>query len=205
MPLTPSNWKLEVKQIIVLLPNTTLTTHLLDQGVIRSLKTKYCKNIVPKIIRSLVKNKALPTNSILNGMQMLVSAWNSVSIEAVVNCFCKPRISSANKKIAIVEDNDPLKNFHDEINTLWNVQPDLVPEDVNTYSLTDTGYEVSAVQVPLTDSNILTEFFETGNISNGDDKIIDASNNLEEEPMECRGKTDLLNALELFQKFFSSR
>lgn len=90
----------------------------MDQGVIRSLKTKYCKNIVPKIIRSLVKNKALPTNSILNGMQMLVSAWNSVSIEAVVNCFCKPRISSANKKIAIVEDDDPLKNFHDEINTL---------------------------------------------------------------------------------------
>ena len=158
MPLTPSNWKLEVKQIIVLLPNTTLTTHLMDQGVIRSLKTKYCKNIVPKIIRSLVKNKALPTNSILNGMQMLVSAWNSVSIEAVVNCFCKPRISSANKKIAIVEDDDPLKNFHDEINTLWNVQPDLVPEDVNTYSLTDTGYEVSAVQVPLTDSTFWLNF-----------------------------------------------
>ena len=56
----------------------------MDQGVIRSLKTKYRKNMVRKIIRNLEKNKALPAISILNGMQMLVSAWNSVSIETLL-------------------------------------------------------------------------------------------------------------------------
>ena len=60
---------------------------------------------------------------------------------------------------------------------------------------------MSAVQPPLTDSEILAEFFKTADISDGDDEIIDASDDTEEEPVEYPGKTDLLNALELFQKF----
>ena len=55
---------------------------------------------------------------------------------------------------------------------------------------------------PLTDSEISAEFFKTGDISDGGDEIIDASDDIEEEPGECPGKTDLLNALELLQKFF---
>ena len=58
------------------------------------------------------------------------------------------------------------------------------------------------MQAPLTDSDILAEFFETGNINNGNLKMIDASDDLEEEPVECPRKSDLLNALELLQKFF---
>ena len=44
-------------------------------------------------------------------------------------------------------------------------------------------------------------FFKTGDISDGNDEIIDASNDIEEEPVECLGKTDLMNILELLQKF----
>ena len=84
---------------------------------------------------------------------------------------------------------------------LRNVQPDLVPEDVNASSLIDVDSEVSAVQPPLTDSEILAAFFKTGDINDGDDEIIDCSNGIEEEPVECPGKTDLVNALELLQKF----
>ena len=47
------------------------------------------------------------------------------------------------------------------------------------------------MQPPLTNSEI----------SDGDDEIIDASDDIEEEPVECPGKTDLLNTLELLQKF----
>ena len=93
----------------------------MDQGVIRSLKAKYRKNMVRKIIRNLEKNKALPAISILNGMQMLVSAWNSVSIETIVNCFRKPGISPANQEAAIAEEVDPFKDLQDEIDVLRNV------------------------------------------------------------------------------------
>ena len=90
--------------------------------------------------------------------------------------------------------------MQDEIDVLRNVQPDLVPEDINASSLIDVDSEVSAVQPPLTDSEILAQFFKTGDISNGDDEIIDASDDIEEEPVESPGKTDL-NALELLQRF----
>ena len=91
--------------------------------------------------------------------------------------------------------------MQDEIDVLRNVQPDLVPEDVNASSLIDVDSEVSAAQPPLTDSEILAQFFKTDDISDADDKIIDASDDIEEEPVEFLGKTDLLDALELLQKF----
>ena len=173
----------------------------MNQGVIRSLKAKYRKNMVQKIIRNLEKNKALPAVSILNGMQMLVSALNSVSIETIVNCFRKAGIFPANQEEAIAKEDDPFKDLQDEIDVLRNVQPDLVPEDVNVSSLIDVDSEVSAVQPPLTDSEILAEVFKAVDISDRDDEIIDASDDIEEEPVECPGKTNLLNALELLQKF----
>ena len=134
------------------------------QGVIRSLKAKYHTNVVQKIIRSLEKNNVLPEVSILKAMQMLVSAWNAVSTET---------------------------DLQNEIDVLRNIQPDLVPEDVNAASLTDVDAEVSAVESLLTDSEILAGFLETSNISDGDEEII-----------ECARKSDLLLALGVLQKHF---
>ena len=56
----------------------------MDLGVIRSLKAKYRKKYNSKDLRSLEKNEDLSIFSILNGMQMLASAWNSVSIKTIV-------------------------------------------------------------------------------------------------------------------------
>ena len=81
-----------------------------------------------------------------------------------------------------------------------NLQADLAPGDVNTASLTDVGAEVSAKQPPLTDSEVLAEFFETGNISDIYDEVMDASDGLEGESMKCSGKFDLLLALQDIQK-----
>ena len=78
--------------------------------------------------------------------------------------------------------------MQNEIDVLGNVQPDLVPEDVNASSLIDVDSEVSAVQPPLTDSEILAEFFKTGDMSDGDDEIIDASDDIEENQWNVLGK-----------------
>ena len=69
----------------------------------------------------------------------------------------------------------------------------------NAASLDDVDAEVSAIQPPPTDAEILADFLETGNIS--DDELVDDSDNVEDVPMECPGKNELLHALELFQKF----
>ena len=68
--------------------------------------------------------------------------------------------------------------------------------------MTDVDAEVSATQPQLINSEILTKFFKTLNISGGDDEVIDVSDSLEEEPMECPRKSDLLLALDVLQIFF---
>ena len=68
------------------------------------------------------------------------------------------------------------------------LQPHLVQEDVNEASSTDIEAEVSAVQPPLANSEMLAEFFETGEISDGDDEVMDISNGVVEELMECPRK-----------------
>ena len=170
----------------------------MDQGVIRSLKTKYRTNIVRKIIRSLEKNKTLPKISLLHGMQMLVSAWNALTTETIVNCFRKDGITAENQDAAIAEEDDTFKDLQDEIDALRNVQPDLIPEDINAASLVDVDAEVSAVQPPPTDAEILADFLETDNIS--DDEWVDDSDDVEDVSMECPVENKLLHALlELFQ------
>ena len=82
------------------------------------MKDFYVQNCLPKI-------------SILDGMQMLVSAWNPVPEETIVNCFRKAVISAENQTAAIADDDDPFKELQEEINTLRTCQPDLTPEDID--------------------------------------------------------------------------
>ena len=156
------------------------TPTIRHERVIRSLRAKHRKNMVQKIISSLEKNNSLLEVSILKAMQMLVSTWHVVSTETVIDCFRKAGISIAIQEAAIADKDDPFKDLQNEIDALQNLPPDLVPEDVNAVSLTDVDAEVSAVQPPLTDSEILAEFFKSGIVSDGDDEVMDASNGLEE-------------------------
>ena len=129
---------------------------------------------------------------------MFVSAWNAVSTKTVVNFFPKAGISIANQEAAIADAEISARCL---IGALRNLQLDLVPEDVNAASSTGVDGEVSAMQPPLADSKILAEFFESDNISDGYVEVMDVSDGLEEEPMECPWKSDLLLALEVLQKF----
>ena len=41
----------------------------MDQGVIRSLKAKYCKKIIQRLIRAVAMKKTFPKASVLDAMQ----------------------------------------------------------------------------------------------------------------------------------------
>ena len=90
---------------------------------------------------------------------MLVSAWNALTTETIVNCFHKAGISAENQDAAIAEEDDPFKELQDEMYALRTVQPDHIPEDINAASLVDVDAEVSAVQPPPTDADILDDFW----------------------------------------------
>ena len=59
-------------------PNTAPKTQPMDQGVIRSLKAKYCQNVVWEIIHSVEKKETLLQILLLQRMQMLVSACDAL-------------------------------------------------------------------------------------------------------------------------------
>ena len=65
-PAQPHIEHLKSIKLFFLPPNTTSATQPMDQGDFKSLKPKYRKNMVRKIIRNLEKNKDLPAISILN-------------------------------------------------------------------------------------------------------------------------------------------
>ena len=62
---------------------------------------------------------------------MLVSAWNAVSTETIVNCFRKAEISTANQEAAIANEDDPFKGLQNEIDALGNLQPEFVRSFIN--------------------------------------------------------------------------
>ena len=84
--------------LIFLPPNTTSVLQPMDQGVIRSLKVHYRKKVVRLCIKAVESNKPLPKISILQAIKHLVSSWNAVSKETIVNCFKKSNISQTNRQ-----------------------------------------------------------------------------------------------------------
>ena len=82
--------------------------------------------------------------SILKAIQMLVSAWNALSNETIVN-FREAKISTANQEAVVANEDDLFKDLQNEIDALRNLQPEFVPEDVKEALLTDVDAEVSAV------------------------------------------------------------
>ena len=85
--------------------------------------------------------------------------------------------------LAIADEDGPFKDLQNEFDALQNIQPDLVLEDVNAASLTDVDADVSAVEPHLTNLEISAEFFETSNITGGDNEVMDVTDGLGEEPM----------------------
>lgn len=100
--------------------------------------------MVQKIIRNSEKNNSPPEVSILKAIQMLVSPWNALSNETIVN-FREAKISTANQEAVVANEDDLFKDLQNEIDALRNLQPELVPEDVKETLLTDVDAEVSAV------------------------------------------------------------
>ena len=51
-------------------------------------------------------------------MKHLVSPWNSVSKETIVNCFTKSSISQSKQQAAVKDDDDPLKSLQEDLEKL---------------------------------------------------------------------------------------
>ena len=190
--------KLKAIKLYFVPPNTTCKTEPMYQGVIRSLQAKYRKNAVRKIIKSVEKKKTLPKISLLQRMQILVSAWDVLSAQTIVNCFRKSGISTESQETAIAEDDDPFRELQNEIDDLRYVQPNLIEEYFDATTFADVGDEVIAVQPPPSDAEIVAELLEMEDVSDDDD---DYSGEVADEPVKFPDKNELLQVIETLQRF----
>ena len=65
-------------------------------------------------------------------MKHLVSSWNAVSKETIVNCFNKFNISQSNQQAAVNDDDDPFKSLQEDLKKLHELDNDAIqPNQLN--------------------------------------------------------------------------
>ena len=164
---------LKAIELVFLPPNTTSKTQPMDQGVIRSLKAKYCRKIIKQLIRTVDMKKKLPQTSILDVMQLLQSAWSEVSELSIKNCFRKSGISEKLAEQAINEEDDPFKDItadlEETITELRERLSEEAPEELNATDLLDVDAELSTNGEKPSDVEIIAEI--RGEVSDDEDEI----------------------------------
>ena len=181
-PAHPSVSDLTNVQLVFLPPNTTSVLQPIDQGVIRSLKAHYRGRVVRRLCRALDKMKTLPKISILQVIKILVSSWEAVSAQTIVNCFRKAGITSEAQNAAITDADGPFSDLKESLLQLHDIDPDMVSESVTPESLIDVDNEVITTAPMITDDDILRSV--TTNQQKQSDEDVDNDEEVEEAAPE---------------------
>ena len=146
----------QTKVQLVFLPlNITSVSQPMDQGVIRSLNPHYGGRVLRRLYRELDKTKTLPKISFLQAMKILLSSWEAVSAQTIVNCFRKAGNTPEAQNAAITDADDPFSDLKESLQQLHDIDPDMVPEGVTPESLIDVDNEVITTAPMITDDDIL--------------------------------------------------
>ena len=88
-------------------------------------------------------------------MKILVSSWEAVSAQTIVNCFRKAGITPEAQNTAITDAVNPFSYLKESLQQLHDIDPDMVPEGVTPESLIDVDNEVITMAPMITDNYIL--------------------------------------------------
>ena len=164
------------------------------QGVVRSLKAHYRKNVVCLCIKVVESNKLFPKISILQAMKHLVSSWNAVSKETIVNCFKKSKVSQSKQQAAVNDDDDPFKSLQEDLEKLHELDNDAIQSNLSSESFADPHSEVVTSASFSNDDDIIAEVIEGKNEESEDDQ-----DDEERRPPTCPSTNEVEDALETLQ------
>ena len=159
----------------------------MDQGVIRSLKANYCKNVVQKIIQSVKKKKTLPKNfttarnaNVSFSLRCTIDATDHELLSNIWNIHQKPGILHSGRSF------DPC-------------QPNLTEKDFDATTFANVDAEILPVQPPPSDAEIVGELLGMEGVSDDDDY----SHEVADEAVKCLHKNELFQVIETLQRFSS--
>ena len=129
--------------------------------MIRSLKAKYRRKTIKRLIRPVDMKKKLSQTSILDAMQLVKPALSEVSELTIKNCFRKSGISEKSAELAINKEGDPFKDItadlEETITELRERLPEETPEELNATDVLDVDAELSTNGENPSDAEIIAE------------------------------------------------
>ena len=143
-------------------------------------------------IKVLDKNQPLPKISIQQAVTTLVSSWNAVPPQVIVNCSSKAGISDSNQQVALNDEDNPFKELIEEFEELREAYPGAVPENLSAGGFSAVDDHMIVTASAATDSEVLSQIL--GDNDDSDDEIA-----IEEKPSARPSKRETENALESLQ------
>ena len=198
-PAHPNVTDLTSITLAFLPPNTTSVLQPMDQGIIRSLKTNFRKNLVLKMINSLDANEDNSSTKItvLDAILMVNDAWNKMTQSTIHNCF---------KHAGFIEnlDGSPIPNSDDEFDEEDDVPLSLWSRNLNADSLAapEMWEDYVDIDSALITSEEPTDEIIVQNINATEQLESDGEDEVEEEPLPTA--EEALKAAELLSRFVHS-
>ena len=103
-------------------------------------------------------------------MKHLVSSWNAVSKEAIVNCFKKSNISQSNQQAAVNDDDDPFKNLLEDLEKLHKLDNNSIQPNISAESFADLDSEDVTTASFSNDVDIIAKVIEEEDEESEDDQ-----------------------------------
>ncbi|XP_050299542.1 tigger transposable element-derived protein 6-like [Anthonomus grandis grandis] len=163
----PKDIRLKNIKLIFLPPNCTSIVQPLDQGIIKGFKTFYRTIIIKKLLLAINTAESAQELArkihVLDAIYFINIAWDQVTKKTVQNCFIKSGITHSNSLENRAENLEMWENEHDiplsllaqmlrnkdnfgminnnDINKFFNVDNDLILEQINDLSLDVSNQE----------------------------------------------------------------
>ena len=102
-------------------------------------------------------------------MKHLVSSWNVVSKETIVNYFKKSNKSQSNQQAAVNDDDDPFKSLQENLEKLHELDNDAIQPNLSAKSFADLDSEV-VTSASFSDYDIIPKVIEGENEESKDDQ-----------------------------------
>ena len=106
-------------------------------------------------MHSIRQNENVAKISIFQAMKVLLSSWEVLSAQIIVNCFRKAGISPEAQNAAITDANDPFLDVKESLQQLHEIDLEMVPEDVTPESRIDVANYFITTAPMITDDDIL--------------------------------------------------